>query len=62
MAKLTKPFGDLIEALQRKDAGLFDRLRLVPLNVFWREWKEVHPEDFPQGGMSPADASSIKFE
>jgi hypothetical protein len=53
------PFQSLLDALKAKDAALFKQLGHLPANKFWREWKKVHPEDFPQGGQSVASAASI---
>jgi hypothetical protein len=53
------PFESLLNALKAKDAALFKQLGHLPVNKFWREWKKVHPEDFPQGGQSVASAASI---
>ena len=56
---VVRVFGGFIDALKAKDAELYAELCHLPTAVFWREWKKVHPEDFPLGGMSPASASSI---
>ncbi|MBX5206703.1 hypothetical protein [Rhizobium sp. NZLR11] len=53
------PILTLIKALQAKDAALFHKLRQLHPSAFWFEWKKVYPEDFPHGGQSPADPSSI---
>jgi len=50
----------LLAALNRKDEALFLRLSNLSPDEFWREWQKVYPEDFPEGGMSPVDATSIK--
>jgi len=53
------PFLPLLKALRSKDLELFRKLAHLHPSAFWVEWKKVHPEDFPQGGASPADARSI---
>lgn len=42
----------LIDACKKKDAELYDRLSLLPVNEFWQEWQRRYPEDFPQGELS----------
>lgn len=54
------PFRPLTDALKAKDAELYGKLcRHIP-SVFRQEWVKVYPEDFPDGGMSAPDPSSIK--
>jgi hypothetical protein len=53
------PHMAFINALKIKDSDLYDKLRHVSPRIFWREWKKVYPEDFPQGADSPANPSSI---
>lgn len=56
---LTYPFAGFLAALRAKDAELFERIgHLIP-SAFWREWKAVHPEDFPMDEASPASPASI---
>jgi hypothetical protein len=49
----------LIAACKEKDADLYAKLERFPVGDFWREWKRVYPEDFPQGGESVASADCI---
>lgn len=53
------PFRPFIEALKDKDEELYGRLCHLPVGDFWREWKKVYPEDFPEGGASYPGPSSI---
>ena len=56
---LVIPFGSFIAALKRKDRDLYEELkRLHPIS-FWQQWKRVHPEDFPQGGMTLVGPGAI---
>jgi hypothetical protein len=57
--ELRRVLGGLTDALRAKDADLFARLGNLSSSAFWVEWKKVYPEDFPQGGMSLAAASSV---
>ncbi len=59
MSDLQYPFKSFIDALKAKDEALFHKIGALPPSQFWREWKKVYPEDFPQDGVSAADASSI---
>lgn len=52
-------YRDFIAALKEKDAELYRKLSQLSPSEFWREWKQVYPEDFPQGGMSPPARSSV---
>jgi hypothetical protein len=49
----------MTDALKEKDRPLYDDLCHLGVSEFWLEWKKVHPEDFPLGGASPANASSV---
>jgi hypothetical protein len=49
----------LIAACKGKDAELYARLSSLPAGRFWKEWKAIYPEDFPQGGESVASADCI---
>lgn len=57
--KIVYPFRALTNALRAKDADLYAELSHLPVGMFWRQWKRVHPEDFPQGGASLPHASSV---
>lgn len=57
--KIIYPFSGFIEALRQKDDALYHKLRNLPVNKFWMEWKDVYPEDFRLGGQPTPDASSI---
>lgn len=49
------------EECRAKDTALYDALSYLPISDFWRAWKDVYPEDFPQGGMtSVTDVNAIK--
>jgi hypothetical protein len=45
----------ILPRMQKKDPALFERVRTLPLPGLWREWKAVHPEDFPNGGATHID-------
>jgi ABC-type sulfate transport system substrate-binding protein len=53
------PFRPFIQALIEKDEKLFTELGHLSPSLFWREWKKVHPEDFPHGGRSLPHEVSI---
>ena len=57
---LVYPFRGLIDALYAKDPKLYLDLCHLSPSQFWREWKAIHPEDFPEGDMSLPIASSVK--
>lgn len=57
--KLVYPFKGLLDALKEKDADLYYELCHLTPDLFWQQWKRVHPEDFPLGAMSPASAASV---
>lgn len=59
--KVEPLFGSLLDALKAKNYDLFLELGHLPPHRFWRQWKRVYPEDFPQGGLSLASARSIVF-
>lgn len=44
--------GTLFAVCEAKDPALFGRLWLGSADDFWREWKKVYPEDFPEKGMT----------
>jgi hypothetical protein len=50
----------MIAACKAKDPELYAKLGpTLTIKEFWRAWKAVHPEDFPQGGKSRVEAASI---
>ena len=59
VSEIAPLFGGFIAALKAKDAGLFARIGRLHPSAFWREWKKVHPEDFPQDGASAVSPASI---
>jgi hypothetical protein len=48
-------------ALKLKDFDLYQELSHLSVGRFWPQWKRVHPEDFPQGGLTPVSAAAVTF-
>jgi hypothetical protein len=50
---------EMIAAMRAKDPTLYDKVGGMNVDRAWRTWREVYPEDFPDGGSSLPGAHCI---